>query len=240
MTRLISLRKSHVESEGIPSFSKWLKWQMLLDEEEIRQLVTELSYPDIFPLGSIVDQIAVESAQEEFIKNYASYIQTLKRGEQTDDLLFRKRFALLFSRDPDAIYVQKVKEDGWLIKPLRPSVQLQLHSFFLSDIDLKFYPMVMSSESITWGLQFSYPQIFQRPKSSEFVKVDSQFPNTVLFKQIILWMRRHTVPTPFVYKGVQTNVPMRIGKKCFSWIDHHLGLKQRGLSVTHRTDLHWR
>jgi hypothetical protein len=68
-------------------------------------------------------------------------------------------------------------------------------------------------------------------KNVEKVLGDSRFPNNQLYNSIRQWMRDHTVPTPFVVEGQRINVPMRIGCKCFPWINAHPQLMALGIQV---------
>jgi hypothetical protein len=65
----------------------------------------------------------------------------------------------------------------------------------------------------------------------EAVKETPSFPNTVLFHQIQRWMRGATIPTPFLVDGKGVNVPLRLGKRCLSWINTHAQLKAKGIRV---------
>ena len=93
--------------------------------------------------------------------------------------------------------------------------------------------MVMTKDSVHWGIQFSYPQIFEDPKTHQYFKVNesSDFPNTALFKNVIRYIRSHTVPPPFIFQGVRTRVPFRLGKTCFTWIHNHKELREKGIVV---------
>jgi hypothetical protein len=121
----------------------------------------------------------------------------------------------------------------YLIKPIRPVIQLQGHHFFYSTLDEKFHPMVLGPDSVTWGIQFSYPQIYQHPQSHLYAKVDDSldFPNTALFRRLTQWMREHTTATPFIVQEKRTNSPIRLGKKCFSWIAKHPQLVAKQILV---------
>jgi hypothetical protein len=93
--------------------------------------------------------------------------------------------------------------------------------------------MVLSTESVTWGVQFSYPQLYQDPKSHRIAKVaDSiDFPNTSLFARMLKWLRHNTLPTPFFVHGQRVNAPIRIGRACLKWIDQHPQLKEKEIRV---------
>jgi hypothetical protein len=97
-----------------------------------------------------------------------------------------------------------------------------------SPLDGVFRPMVLSSSSIFWGLQFSFPQVYQHPKTGEFFEVE-EFG---LFELVRKWSREFTVATPMIVEGKRTNIPIRLGKRCFSWINTHPQLQMKGLSIT--------
>jgi hypothetical protein len=170
---------------------------------------------------------------EEFFQKYEGYISSLKEGKIPEEKSLRRYFSSVFTTTPDILYAIKVGEEKYLIKSLKPIVQLQAHQFFVSTIDQKVHPMVLGKDSITWGMQFSYPQIFQSPKSQDFFKVDTseQFPNTVLFTNLVRWIRRNTTPTPLVIEGKKTFVPIRVGKKCMSWIHVHPQLLAKKIQI---------
>lgn len=89
--------------------------------------------------------------------------------------------------------------------------------------------MVFGQTSLFWGVQFSYPQIFM--DSGDPKKVDGSFANTSLFQEIRRWARDETRATPFLFQGERINVPIRLGKNCFSWINRHPQLLQYNLGV---------
>ncbi len=93
--------------------------------------------------------------------------------------------------------------------------------------------MVQSSDSISWGVQFSYPQLFQDPHTRKVVKIADQdaFENTALFTSLMQWMRSHTLPTPFVVNGVRTNSSIRVGKRALSWVGSLVQLQQKGIDI---------
>jgi hypothetical protein len=100
-------------------------------------------------------------------------------------------------------------------------------------LDGKFHSIAQGKETITWGLQFSYPQVFQDPKSKSFSKVTNtlEFPNTALFLAQQKWMRQNTLPTPLIVQGKKINLPVRLGKRCFSWIEKHPHLIEKGFQI---------
>jgi hypothetical protein len=227
------LRISKPEVEGQMAVSKALKFQVLLDGDEMQALMEELAPLHIFIVSDVVNQREASLTPCRFLEIYRLYIDTLKAGNIPDFRLMRPYFSSLFTHSSEILYAHQVRENGYLIKPLKPVVQLQAHHFFYSELDKKFHPMVLSDTSVTWGIQFSYPQIYQDPKTGLFSKVTSQsdFPNTPLFLHLTRWIRRQTRPTPFIHEGAKTFVPMRLGKQCFSWINSHPQFQNKALAV---------
>lgn len=227
------LHISSPEVEGRLQVSKWLKYQALLDVAEMESLLSFLSPFSIYIVSGPVEHKKYAVNASEFLSYYALYINALKTGQLPDETSLRPYFSSIFSNNSEVIYGMKLANEKVLIKPLKPVLQLQLHHFFASEIDGKFYPMVLSDQSTSWGIQFSYPQLYQDPKTQEITKVTSspEFPNTSLFLKLVKWMRTNTIPTPFMFQGKRTNSPIRIGKQCLSWIENHPGLISRGIKI---------
>ncbi|MBY0529537.1 MAG: hypothetical protein K2P51_05030 [Rhabdochlamydiaceae bacterium] len=230
---MTSLRISSPNEEGVLQVSKWLKYQVLLSQQEMKGLLEALK-PLFIAVGS--EPVTLDNAliaPEEFLRIYAGYVQALIAGSLPEDKLLRRTFSSLFTQDLEALYAMPVGKDKFLIKSIRPVIQLQAHQFFYSTLDGKFHPMVLGKESVLWGIQFAYPQLCQDPRTKRIAKVEmsSEFPNTALFSRLTRWMRDHTMPTPFVVNEVRTQAPIRIGRECLVWIESHPQLKQKGIHV---------
>jgi len=227
------IRVSTPAIEGVLQVSKWLKIQMLLGSEEMQALFQALEPFGIYNVSSPVLREEAVIDKGAFLEAYSYYVTALKNGTLPSEGSLRRFFSAAWSSTSDSFYAMEVGKDKVLVKPTKPVVQLQGHHFFYSLLDHKFHPMVLSPDSVTWGIQFSYPQIYQHPKSQLFSKVDNspEFPNTELFRRLNLWMRDHSAPTPFLVGTERTNVPIRIGKKCFSWIAKHPQLVAKQIQV---------
>ena len=210
---MISL--SSPEKEGVYQASKWSKVQVLLDTEEMQACLEGLS--PLFCCLVSAPQLTkgIDFSIRPFLEKYREYVEHLKEGKIPDAQSVRPYFSSILTATLEAVYGIPVGEERVLIKPRHPVIQLQAHHFFYSLLDGKFHPMVLSQESITWGIQFSYPQLFQDPKSKKIVKVDNSplFPNTALFLSLQRWIRNHTVPAPFVIQGKRVNATFRVGEK---------------------------
>lgn len=187
----------------------------------------------IFIASEVVSEKNASLSKEQFLTIYADYIAALESGFLPDVNRIRAAFSSIVTKNSDLLYAMPLGTDRYFIRAIRPIIQLQMHQFFFSKIDATFHPMVLGKESVFWGIQISYPQIYQDPKTGAFCKVtaSSEFPNTELFMKAAKWLRHATLPTPFLYQEKRINSSMRLGKDCFSWINNHPQLQSQGLRV---------
>lgn len=213
--------------------SKWLQLQLLIDTQEMADLITTLGEFSIFITGAILPSGQGEVTHQEFLATYQKYIDELKTGQAPSEALYRQMFSTLFTMSMDTVYALDIGNDQVIIRSRLPVVQLQMHQVGFSAVDHKFRSMVFGSDNISWGIQFSYPQIFLDPVTKQITNVDKSdlFPNSHLYHTIQKWMRRNTTPTPFTFQNTKVNVPIRIGKSCFEWIQQHPHLAKHGLTV---------
>jgi hypothetical protein len=211
---------------------KWIKIQVLLDSSEMGLLLDELGDFWIFLTSIIVQPGEETTSKESFLACYEKYVSSLKQGVIPPIENYRTLFSTAWSMAvEDHLYAMNVGDGKRVVRTCNPIIQLRNHCMDYSTFDHKFREMVFGQDSINWGIQFSYPQIYEDPITGEIGKVGSQFPNTQLFQNLRQWMREHTVPTPFIVDEKQVNIPMRLGKGCFSWINKHPQLIKKNLRV---------
>lgn len=210
--------------------SKWLQCQVLIDGDEMENLFSSLEPFFIFKIGALVTPGEGVISQKDFLDIYRRYVETLEEGCQPE---FHSYFSAIFTASIDCIYAMALDNGQHLIRLAKPVIQLQPHRIGWSEADRKFRPMVMGVDSISWGIQFSYPQLFHDNTTKQVVKIDTseKFPNTALFHKLQRWVRYNTIPTPFVVKKEKINVPMRLGKHCLAWINKHPQLIKKGIVV---------
>jgi hypothetical protein len=213
--------------------SKWLKCQLLVDVEELKSLFKELGQFSIYRTGCVIHAGQEKISKEAFLECYQDYIEALKAGQMPDESTYRFYFSSVFTKSEDHVYLAPVGDNQFLVRLVKPVLQLQSHRMDYSPVDGKFHSMLFGSETMAWGIQFSYPQIFQDSETLDVYNVieSPQFPNTQLFKTLKRWVRQHTIPTPFLIGEQQLNIPVRLGKECLAWINHHPQLASRGLKV---------
>lgn len=206
------------------------KISLLIDEQEMEHLFASLPP---FEMWDVCRPVSLEEAQistHTFLIQYEKYVRGIRGGMLVEENFLRPFFSCVMTRPGKGVYAQVLKNEKYLIRSLEPVIQLQRHHFIYSDT---FHSGVMGKESITWGISFSYPQLYLDPKTKEIGKVERNplFSNTALFQSFTQWARNYTQPTPFWVEGKKINQPYRLGKRCFSWINHHPSLKQKGMYV---------
>ena len=230
---MITFRVSSPRQEGLLQVSKWIKVQVLLDQEEIVDLFKKLEPFYLIAVSKPVKEQSVLLPQNDFLQAYSKYIQSLKKGRVAQDSYFREWFSCAMTTSKEVFYAMPVSEERFLIKPILPVIQMQMHQFLFSPTEKVFYPMVLGQKTVSWGIQFSYPQFYQDPKTKEITRVIKKdlFPNTELFTLLMKWVRQFTIPTPFLIEEERINATIRIGKKCMSWIHLHPQLQELGIKV---------
>ncbi len=226
------LRVSTVSQEPPFQASKWISMALLIDREEMGHLLNELGNFSIVLTSGLTQPGKEILSHQDFLGTYGSYVEELKAGKIPSEIEYRSVFSSAWTQSLEALYAVKVGNGQHLVRICKPVVQLQPHGFEYSSLDGKFRSMVLG-ERMTWGIQFSYPQLFQNPQTHavEQVLKGEGFPNTALFRTLQKWVRHFTQATPFVVNGKRINVPIRLGKQCFSWINRHPQFSSRGLTV---------
>lgn len=210
--------------------SKWLTCPILIDTDEMMSLFHALGPFYIYSTSGITKLGQGEISQTDFLNGYNHYISSLKNGIMPNEIESRLLFSTIFTTSTDTLYAVPIEPDQQLIRTSQPVIQLQPHRVSFSKIDGKFRSMTFGPDTISWGIQFSYPQLMQ-DMDKKIRQIDSLFPNTELFHSLQKWVRHHTLPTPLVAGEKKTNVPIRLGKNCFIWINQHPQLKELGLKV---------
>lgn len=217
--------------------SKWLHSQALLSKEELANLFDFLEHSIghffLYSCGVVCHKGQGELAKKEFLDVYDAYISRLMKGDALDETLYRHLFSPAMTLNKEALFTIAVGEDRQIIRVAKPVIQLQALHIDYSEVDKKFHSMIFGLKSITWGIQFSYPQLYQdnETKEVQLVGKTKAFPNTALFQLLQKWMRQQTIPTPFIAGGKVINVPMRLGKACLAWINRHPHLVKKNISV---------
>ncbi len=215
--------------------SQWQKCALLIDGDEMEALLTALQDFWMIKIAGVIPLGQERIDQQDFLDGYASYIQSLKGGALSFENNWRSLFSSIWTVDLTSVYSVPLDQSKGLVKIERPVIQLQRHRVDYSEADGTFRSQVFGEKSIDWGIQFSYPSLYQDANFQIFkVREGDEFPNTALFKRLQRWVRAHTIPTSFERRDQRrVNLSIRLGKRCVSWINTYPPLRERGLVVSH-------
>lgn len=219
---------SSVEKEGIMRCSKWLRHAVLLSSEEMKSFLDSLGSFFLIPSAGLVSSENWQVTKEEFLLQYSSYIEWLQSSSELPSPSERKFFTLMLSTSLDDFYAVPTSSDRYVIKARRPVIQIQLYHCFISRFDGQIHPMALSPESFSWGIQISYPQIYEDPSTHQFSKVMlvKDFITTEVFKEMVQWFRKNTKPVSLEIRDQKIYAPFRIGKESTDLVSSHLGLQK--------------
>jgi hypothetical protein len=219
--------------EPVLQVSKWLKLQLLIEVDEMSELMKALAPFWICSTSAVSRRGEGFITPESFLEVYSEYVASLKKGLVPDEMQFKRIVPSAWTATLDALFAVAVGEEQQLIRVAKPVIQLQSHRFDYSALDGKFRSTALGKETVSWGIQFSYPQLYQDGNTREVIQLNDgdAYENTALFKKMQRWVRQHTMATPFQVEGERVNVPIRLGKGCLNWINDHPQLQQRGLKI---------
>lgn len=223
---IFPIRYSSTEKEGLFRASKWLKHAVLLNLEEMRSFLSVLGSFVLVPASGLLSESCWKISEQEFFDQYGAYLEWMKLYPTLPPVPLRRFFSLMLSTTLDAFYAVAIPDGKIAIKPVLPVIQIQLYHCFFSSFDHQIRSMVASPESFAWGLQISYPQIYEHPKTHQFSKVllEEGFPNSKLFKEMVSWLRKHTQPVALQEEG-RAYAPFRVGKLSVNLRETHAGLQ---------------
>jgi hypothetical protein len=181
----------------------------------------------IYPMAGALPIDTFPMPKEEFLVTYMSWIDSLKKGEIPSN--FGCLNASMWTRSSDSLWLQELPGKRYMARPRVPFLQVQVHHMGFSLVDKVFRPMSLSQDGIFWGLQFSFPQIYEHPRDGIVETMQSE--GAEMFQIVRKWSRDCTIATPILVDETRENLPIRIGKNCFSWVNRHPGLISKQLSV---------
>ncbi len=157
-------------------------------------------------------------SQESFLERYGRYLDWIGSDPGFPSSKVRNDCTLMISSGPDSFYSVPVA-GGFFLKPGLPVVSVRTYHCFISSLDGSLRSMAMNVDSFTFGLEFSYPQIYEDPRTGEFRKtlLDSDSPNTALYKKMTSALRRQTKPLLIEINGNKVAAPFRVGIDSSDW-----------------------
>jgi hypothetical protein len=225
-----------VSPKMAPQFlaSKWIHFDFLVETAELAKLFLTLGEPlFLFSTMGVQEKGKSRILPDEFLAAWERYIECLRQGNKVDDPDFRYFFTAIMSYELNAMRSVEIPGEREVIIPYEPIMQMQMHRFTYSLDCKKIHSQAFGEGSISWGIRLSYPQLFQYPQTRQVEAAQNvaKFKNALLVSKVRSWLREVSVPTPLEISGQRQNVPIRLGKSCFPWINNHFDLVRKDLRV---------
>lgn len=191
-----------------------LSYGILLTSEELSLLLGSLEPLgdfSIFGSGVLLPQDKLEQSPKNLVEIYKKYLEgSVSLPEH------KAALSSVWSMDHEAVALREIATDKWQVVRRLPVVQLNRFQFRFDSKTDRFFMQSFSQETLFWGLEFKYPQLFLDPITSKLIKVLKEpYLNTLLWKGIHQWIRNHTVPVQFVTEEGKRIAPFRIGHGAF-------------------------
>ncbi|PCI94021.1 hypothetical protein COB11_04430 [Candidatus Aerophobetes bacterium] len=230
-TNHISL--STVQEEGLLRASKHQRVQVLMEASELRELFFHLGDFYVVESAKVKDPEQQVITKEDYLKRYALYIDHLKTKLDSPEKDILSPLSVCFSKVLDCFYMIDVGNNKALIKQKAPSVFVQPFSFHYDSESASIFTGVHTKDRIFWGLEFSFPQMYQDPKTFDTIEIlkDKQNPNTQLFKKLQSSLRKNTKPTSLNFSGVSKAFPFKLSQNSLAWVQDYPKLKQFNIQI---------
>ena len=198
--------------------SLYLSYGILLTSEEFALLLASLDTIgdlSLFGTGVLLPQEKLVQSPSSLVEIYQNYLFP----KEDPSLLPEHKAALssVWSIDPEAVAFREIVHDKWQIVRQLPVIQLNRFQFRFDSKSDRFFTQSFSKETLFWGLEFRYPQLFLDPIHSKLIKaLKAEYLNTSLWKGVHQWIRNNTMPVQFEGEGMKKRVaPFRIGNRAF-------------------------
>lgn len=211
--------------------SKWLTLRLLVDPSEIKALILPLKSLLICNVSECVPKEQALLSPEAFLRSYENYVRELQEKKRPDRSTLRPFFSSAWTTSSQALIATPVPPDRLMLRPILPVVQLCAHFFLFSSKSKKFHSMVHGKETVPWGLQFSYPQLYAQSGELIYTLKNQELANNALFSSIKKWVRDETRPARFLAQNERVVATFRISPAAATWMRGHPSLKQLGLEL---------
>ncbi|MEX0961985.1 MAG: hypothetical protein WDZ28_03915 [Simkaniaceae bacterium] len=190
--------------------AKWHKVQVLF--EDLSDLFSLLEPFHLVNASEIKEEPLDD--KREYLKKYQDYIDALKNKRP-----YVGRLSAFMTRSLNSLVKIEVKPGFYAVRVQKPVIQIQMHRFSYSPLDHKIHPMAFGESAIAFGLQFSFPQIYQTNEGRVEQLSSKNFTNKDLFSDFKRAIRTLSRPASFLLDGKAIKTSIRIDARTFPWIN---------------------
>lgn len=227
----MSIMNNEAVKQGYQA-SRWLKTRLLLSALSMKELMDHLEPLCFIQAASVIKSADPCVSKDDFLAAYSDYVQHLEQDEAGCSA-FAKRsslFTLTLSTSQEIAKTYEVRPGFFLTRLSEPGVQVRPCLVDFSHLSRQFSYRALGATSISWGLEFSYPQLIQKAGGTIENGLKEPFVNGSLFKKLQKWARLQTRPAIFNFEGQKIISELRIGEDT-SWAEDMPAIKKRGLTL---------
>jgi hypothetical protein len=202
-----------------------------LTPDELLQALGQFPTLTIFKTnGAIPAEHTGRVSLEEYVSNYASYIEGLTGGQKLDWSVLGKLYvslsldATIFSSKPCSDSTRKVVHFS------KPVVQVQeLQAAYLTAAGKVRMNCMAMNDPIHFGLMISHHNVWNVYGADP--GDPTRFPNVALIDELAAWIKAHTKPCKVTASGREQTLSVRLGRGVLRWINEHDALARRSIVV---------
>lgn len=211
---MMDLVVSTPKEQGHYLVSKWLRFQLLLTVETFKELLDFLSVEVLFGVAGPDVKEELVYSKETYLAVYKAYLEALQRRDEKLIKELMKKLCVAIAYEKQAFYQIELADNRCLIKIKEPSIQFRPFNFIYHKELQQFLMQVKSKEAINFGLEISFPQIFQDPKTAQILHVfkDQKLVSARGFKKVQSFVKSKTKPAKFLIEDQIKTATFRIEK----------------------------
>ncbi len=211
--------------------SRWVSVGLLMSAEEWKTFFQAFPRLRLYKVAAVVMEGAEELPFEEFYSLVESFATEIQTKLDMDLSSYRIPFSCALSESKESFTIQALPSQRVLLKPKEPVIQLRPLSFSISS-EGKIQTKSWGKNHICWGIQMSYPQLFQDPATQNIIQALSEHPHGVLFKKVLHWIRHHTKSVFLKGQEKSAAFSLKVGKESVYLLSKHEQCRKNGVEFT--------
>lgn len=191
------------------NFSGYLYQNVLFSKEDLEQLLILLRPFEFFNTSSVQTQQDDIMTEDRFLNFYERYLHHLFLDQPLDDKDIARMFLISLATSSSCFAKQELSHNRFLLKPIRPVIQLQPLGLFVSSIDKQIHAKTFSKEAQPFGIKISFPTIYEETQSHIIQEIKPDDIEYEKFAAIRQFIRNQTKPLILIHKGEKKVYPIR-------------------------------
>ncbi len=205
------MKKIKGAPKSVLQASKWLEIPMLLTPDDFLKMLVFLEGTILSPLGNLVNENELCIDPLELSKVYANVCQLAFENKLISRDLIKKLSLRIICKKENLIACE-LAQGRFIVHEQVPAIKMQALFLNYSKEENKIRSRVLGANQIFWGVELSFPQIYQDPLTFKMKDSWNITEESKLFKSLQKWAREHTKPSKFQFDKVSQSTAFRRSK----------------------------